>query len=172
MNPIEKTLYFAYGSNMNLPQMHFRCADATRVGRVKLDGYRLEFCGNGHTGVATVITHPESCVEGVLWEISALDERRLDIYEGYPWLYGKETVEVCRPNGASVRVMAYTLNAPFKENPAPPSKAYFQCLLDGCAQNDISDRPIREAAARAGWYEQTVETERARKPRHSGYDER
>lgn len=37
-------LYFAYGSNMNLNQMAFRCPDAEVVDTVRLEGYRLAFC--------------------------------------------------------------------------------------------------------------------------------
>ena len=40
-------LYFAYGSNMNLNQMAFRCPDAEVVDTVRLEGYRLAFCMNG-----------------------------------------------------------------------------------------------------------------------------
>ena len=43
----EKTLYFAYGSNLNLDQMARRCPDAEPVGRVRLDGYRLAFRRTG-----------------------------------------------------------------------------------------------------------------------------
>ena len=37
-------LYFAYGSNMNLDQMEFRCPAAAVKENVRLDGYRLAFC--------------------------------------------------------------------------------------------------------------------------------
>ena len=40
---MEKLLYFAYGSNMNLDQMAFRCPDAEVVGVVRVDDYRLTF---------------------------------------------------------------------------------------------------------------------------------
>ena len=35
---MENTLYFAYGSNINLGQMEYRCPDASVVGPVVLDG--------------------------------------------------------------------------------------------------------------------------------------
>ena len=41
------TLYFAYGSNINLDQMAFRCPDATVIGPVTLENYELLFRGNG-----------------------------------------------------------------------------------------------------------------------------
>jgi hypothetical protein len=42
---MKETYYFAYGSNMNLDQMAYRCPAAFVVENVKLDGYRLTFCG-------------------------------------------------------------------------------------------------------------------------------
>ena len=41
--PTGTLLYFAYGSNMNLNQMAFRCPDAEVVDTVRLEGYRLAF---------------------------------------------------------------------------------------------------------------------------------
>ena len=40
---MEERLYFAYGSNINLDQMAFRCPNAEVEGPVTLDGYRLAF---------------------------------------------------------------------------------------------------------------------------------
>ena len=48
---MEKPLYFAYGSNINLDQMRYRCPDATVYGQAVLDNYDLRFRGSG---VATV----------------------------------------------------------------------------------------------------------------------
>lgn len=75
---------------MNRNQMTFRCPDAKVVGCVRLEGYRLAFRTNGdRNGVATILPEPDSFVDGVLWRISERDERRLDHYEGFPYLYGK-----------------------------------------------------------------------------------
>lgn len=40
------TLYFAYGSNINLNQMEHRCPDASVVGPVTLEGWELLFRRN------------------------------------------------------------------------------------------------------------------------------
>ena len=54
-------LYFAYGSNMNVNQMAFRCPDAEVVDTVRLEGYRLAFCMNGGgNGVATIFKIPST----------------------------------------------------------------------------------------------------------------
>lgn len=131
---------------MNRNQMAFRCPDAEVAGSVRLEGYRLAFRENGGgVGVATVLPEPDSFVDGVLWRISERDERRLDHYEGFPYLYGKTPVTVTGRNGQKLEVMAYSMNSPYKETPAMPSKAYLEGILDGCRQNGIKIASILEA---------------------------
>lgn len=152
----ETTLYFAYGSNMNLHQMEDRCPDAQVVGNVHLEGYRLAFRGNGSgCGVATILPEPGSRVEGVLWRVSGEDERNLDCYEGYPRLYGKETIRVQDRQGENYEVMVYTMQPPYKECPATPSQSYLRGILQGCQQNGLAVRPVLEAVRRTQM-EQTV----------------
>ena len=141
-------LYFAYGSNMNMDQMAFRCPDASVVGVVRVEDYRLTFCGSGYAGVATILPQPGSHVDGVLWRISAADEKHLDFYEGYPRLYGKEPVEVIDSSGQRTTVMAYTMNSPYKESPAPPAPRYMSGIMDGCCQNEINPVPMLQEAKR------------------------
>ena len=145
----KEKLYFAYGSNMNLNQMAFRCPDAEVVESVRLEGYRLAFRTNGGgNGVATILPEEGSRVEGVLWKITSECEKSLDFYEGYPHLYGKETVKVQGKDGVKREVMAYTMNAPYKDQPAIPSDLYFMGIVEGCHQNGISSRSITDALKR------------------------
>ena len=54
---MEDRYYFAYGSNMNLEQMKYRCPAAEVVENVRLEDYRLAFRGRAPgNGVATVLT--------------------------------------------------------------------------------------------------------------------
>ena len=57
-------LYIAYGSNLNLPQMAFRCPTAKVVGASEIKDYGLLFCGSRRNSVATVETLKGSTV---LW---------------------------------------------------------------------------------------------------------
>ena len=41
--------------------------------------------------------------------------------------------------------MAYTMNSPYKDVPAMPSKAYLEGILNGCRQNGIEIAPVLEA---------------------------
>ena len=82
---MEDRYYFAYGSNMNLEQMKYRCPAAEVVENVRLEDYRLAFRGKAPgNGVATVLPEKGSCVEGVLWKITEACEKSLDFYEGFP----------------------------------------------------------------------------------------
>ena len=88
-------MYFAYGSNINLVQMAYRCPAAQVVGPVVLEGYELLFRGNASgNGVATIKPKEGQQVHGLLWRITPGCERSLDLYEGYPHLYEKESVAV------------------------------------------------------------------------------
>ena len=73
------TFYFAYGSNMNQEQMEYRCLNSRPLGKVSLLGYR--FIINSR-GVATIIPHNYSTVNGVLWLINLKHELTLDYFEG------------------------------------------------------------------------------------------
>ena len=54
----QESLYFAYGSNINLRQMAVRCPDAKVVAPAVLENYELLFRGNERAfGVATI--HPK-----------------------------------------------------------------------------------------------------------------
>ena len=119
------------------------------VDTVRLEGYRLAFRENGGgIGVATVLPEPDSFVDGVLWRISERDERRLDHYEGFPYLYGKAPVTVTGRNGQKLEVMVYSMNSPYKETPAMPSKAYLEGILNGCRQNGIEIESVLDAVWR------------------------
>ena len=41
--------------------------------------------------------------------------------------------------------MVYTMQTPYREQPALPSQGYLRVILDGCAQNGLAVRPVLEA---------------------------
>ena len=136
---------------MNVNQMAFRCPDAEVVEPVRLEGYCLAFRTNGGgNGVATILPEQDSYVDGVLWRISERDEQHLDHYEGFPYLYGKESVVVTNQDGVRREIMAYTMNSPYKDVPALPSPSYLEGILHGCRQNGIEIAPVIEAVRRTG----------------------
>lgn len=48
----------------------------------------------------------------------------------------------------SLDIMAYTMNAPYKDQPAIPSDLYFMGIVEGCHQNGISSRSVTDALKR------------------------
>lgn len=144
---MSETLYFAYGSNMNLNQMAHRCPDAKVVGVCRAEGFQLAF--RGGSGVATILPQKDSFVEGVLWRITERCEQSLNRHEGYPHLYDKETIQVHRPGLPPVEVMVYTINEPYRSQPALPSPGYLHGILEGCRQNGVSTKHIKKAVEEA-----------------------
>ncbi|RGP60554.1 aig2 family [Fusarium longipes] len=71
--------YFAYGSNLHLLQMKKRCPGSKFIGSAKLVDYRWQI---NERGYANVIEAQGHWVEGLVYEINARDEARLDINEG------------------------------------------------------------------------------------------
>ena len=80
-------LYFAYGSNLHHFQMKRRCKDSVFLKKINLRDYRLTF--RSKYRAADIEFKKNSIVPGGLFEISNSDERRLDLYEDYPFLYKK-----------------------------------------------------------------------------------
>lgn len=146
---MKKRYYFAYGSNCNLGQMAHRCPDATLVGRVTLQNYRLTFNGRGmmrSSGVASVRRHNGRYVPGLLWEITPECERSLDRYEGYPYLYEKKNVTVHTEDGGTVKAMVYVMTDRYQD-PAIPSSGYLQGIVEGFQENGLNVVPVLDALA-------------------------
>lgn len=144
---MEEKLYFAYGSNINLDQMSYRCPAAQVVGSVTLEGYELLFRGNaGGNGVATIAPHEGGTVHGLLWTITPECERALDRYEGYPSFYSKEPVTVRDKGGQEITVMAYVMTGgDWWRDPAPPSLDYYLGIQEGYQQNGLPLAPLNKA---------------------------
>ena len=100
--------YIAYGSNMDLEQMKYRCPNAKLIGTGNLIGWRLMFKGS-QTGAYATIERDEKCtVPILLWDISKADEKRLDFYEGFPTFYYKKNVQVA--DSTITKGMAYIMH--------------------------------------------------------------
>ncbi len=147
---MERKLYFAYGSNINLNQMAERCPDAEVVATAILDGYELLFRGNrSGFGVATIEPLSGSQVHGLLWNLTPECERSLDIYEGYPRLYEKEDITVRTVDGRAWTVMAYVMTGELWRDPAVPSGPYFNGILEGYRQNGLPVKALEAALKNA-----------------------
>jgi len=78
-------LYFAYGSNLHHLQMKKRCKNSFFLKKINLKDSRLTF----RNMYADIEHKKNSIVQGALFEISKIDEKKLDVYEDYPIVYKK-----------------------------------------------------------------------------------
>ena len=90
----KKRYYLAYGSNLNMEQMHYRCPGAVPLSTAELEGYRLLFKGS-KTGSYLTIEKAEGFTVPVgVWSVPAEDEERLNHYEGFPHFYYKTDMDI------------------------------------------------------------------------------
>jgi gamma-glutamylcyclotransferase (GGCT)/AIG2-like uncharacterized protein YtfP len=111
-------LYFAYGANLNMDGMGYRCPRAVPVRPFHLKDWRLAF-----SGVATIIPETGSRVHGALWEITTECEENLDLFEGFPYLYTKIHL-----THQEQEFMVYVMN---DDPPGLPSSSYFDTIAQG-----------------------------------------
>ena len=132
----------AYGSNLNLGQMKYRCPKARQLGSFYLPNYRLVF-----RGVADIepTKDSDSLLPIGIWQITEECEKALDIYEGVKReLYRKEYI-----NG----ILTYRMN---NTEIYPPSKDYFTSILIGYNNFGLNPSHLYDAL---GWshYSDSVE---------------
>ena len=122
-----KRYYIAYGSNLNLEQMGYRCPTATVLGATKLIGYKLVFKGSPINAYATIEASENGIVPVVVWELQKQDEKVLDIYEGFPKFYYKENLRVT-VNGKEIEAMVYIMDS---TKIGVPSLRYYNVIKTG-----------------------------------------
>ena len=131
-----KKLYIAYGSNLNIEQMSWRCPTATIWGKGILKDWTLIFRSMRGPAYATIKKDAGSNVPVVVWEIDRRSEFSLDRYEGYPSFYHKEDIEVTMDNGEAITGMAYIMNQ--QAGPGIPSKSYVRTIMEGYLDNNLN----------------------------------
>jgi len=144
---MSKRLYVAYGSNLNLEQMKYRCPTAKLYGTGEIKNYELQFKGRQDSAFATIAPKEGASVPAAVWEIQPRDELSLDRYEGYPSHYFKRDIPV-QLDGEEVNAMVYIMN--LKMNFGLPSPHYYQTVYEGyndCGLNtDVLDKAVGENA--------------------------
>jgi gamma-glutamylcyclotransferase len=111
-------IYFAYGANLSLDSMSWRCPDAEPVTAFYLRDWRLEL--HCH---ATIRPSAGDCVAGALWSITPDCEASLDAFEGYPVYYHKQIVQQ-----DGIEFMVYVMNEPLSGR---PGSSYVNLLAEG-----------------------------------------
>lgn len=140
-----KKYYIAYGSNLHIGQMAYRCPDATIVGSAELKNWRLMFKGSKTGNYATIEPCVGESVPVLVWEISEADERSLDRYEGFPVFYFKQNLSVL-VNGQEVEAMVYLMRLDAKVG--APSLSYVNTLEIGYRDAGFDRTCLRAAINR------------------------
>ena len=132
-------LYVAYGSNLSVEQMAFRCPDAEIVGKGKLKEWRLEFGRH-----ATIVPAEGSEVPVLVWSVTDEDEKKLDRYEGFPVYYYKDNVSVeMSDTGQIVEAMVYIMTE--KQKNGRPTQGYVDTIWSGYDRFGFDHKYILDA---------------------------
>ena len=146
--------YIAYGSNLNTRQMAYRCPTAKKLHTAILEGYSLEFRGREGNAYATISPFEDGKVPVLLWEIQAMDEQRLDLYEGWPRFYRKEMIPV-EIEGETREAMVYIMNG--AQDLAMPSGRYWQTVWEGYEENGLDTDVLEVALEKSEWSQESLE---------------
>lgn len=139
-------LYVAYGSNLDKMQMKYRCPGARPVYSGHLENWQLIYRGS-KTGAYASIRYKKGCRVPVgIWEITAHDEKFLDMYEGYPSFYQKKNIYVHLEDGSRVKAMVYIMRS--DAAPGVPSKQYMRTILRGYADFHLDENYLIESLIR------------------------
>lgn len=132
----KKQLYIAYGSNINLEQMAYRCPHSKVVGTSEIKDFELEF-----RDVATIVPKENASVPVLIWELDERDLPILNRYEGWPRLYRQEKMNF-ELDGKSYKGMAYLMN---RGEISPPSQQYYNTILQGYRENGLDESYLQKA---------------------------
>lgn len=141
-------LYAAYGSNMDPAQMLQRCPSSPLAGTGWLSGWRLTFGGEdlGWEGaLATVVEESGSAVFVALYDMSELDARALDSWEGADiGLYTRIRLRIHTLDG-EVLAWLYALRA---YEGGLPSARYLGVIAEAAEAVDAPDEYVRDLRLR------------------------
>ena len=135
-------MYFAYGSNLNIDQMNYRCPDSRYIMNGVLPGHRLVF-----RGPLDIQRQNRKVTHGAIFQISKRDLRALDHYEGYPKCYTRQIMSIQMDKDAYIDCWVYqmTNRTVEKRDGRMPSDRYMETVIDGALELDIPLDPIMEA---------------------------
>ena len=128
-----KRYYLAYGSNLNIRQMRYRCPTAKPIGITAIPDYELLYKGSGTGAYLTIEPKKDGRVPIAVWEVTEADEKRLDAYEGCPTFYYKKELRlpVKLRNGKTKKVDAFIYIMHKERRHGIPSLTYIRTCEEG-----------------------------------------
>ena len=143
-----KRYYAAYGSNLNILQMRYRCPSARVIGVAEISDYRLLFKGSKTGAYLTIEKQKGSVVPVGIWEVSAADERSLDRYEGFPNFYYKTEMSLDIKGirtGKIRRRKCFVYIMHEERELALPSRSYVRTCIEGYFDFDFNTKYLKQA---------------------------
>lgn len=126
--------YIAYGSNINLEQMAYRCPYSKIIGKGYLNRWKLVF--NTHADIIYTDNKSDK-VPVLIWEIDNRDWKNLDKYEGYPKYYVKQNIKTHFEDGRTEKCIAYVM-AKNRKGFSAPYEDYFLKIAYGYKDNKMN----------------------------------
>ncbi len=139
-----KKYYLAYGSNLNVHQMKYRCPTARIVGTAVIRDYELLYKGSKTGSYLTIEKKKGGVVPVAVWEVTAADEHSLDAYEGCPNFYYKKNMEVTLDE-TGIRIDAFVYIMHEERKLGIPTSAYVQTCKFGYALFKFDFKYLDEA---------------------------
>lgn len=140
--------YLAYGSNLNVRQMRFRCPTALVVGKGVIRDYRLLFKGSKTGSYLTIEKAKGYEVPVAVWKVDEACEESLDRYEGYPSFYYKKEIEIdfkSIKKGLPRHSKAFVYIMHEERELGIPSRGYVEVCLEGYRTFGFNPILIEEA---------------------------
>lgn len=147
----KKKYYLAYGSNLNIRQMRYRCPTAKPIGITAIPNYELLYKGSKTGSYLTIEKKKGSLVPIAVWEVTAADEKRLDAYEGYPNFYYKKEMKlpVRLANGKTKKLTAFIYIMHEERELGCPSLAYIRTCKEGYRNFGFDQKYLETAYLRS-----------------------
>ena len=134
--------YFAYGSNLLNSRIRRRCPEHQIVGIAVLEGFAFVI---GVSGYATIRASAGRRVLGVLYQISAVDEVRLDRCEAVDkGVYRREEVTV-HWEEREIKALVYIDD---RSASSVPRKGYLEGIVAGARNHNLPEDYVAELE---GW---------------------
>lgn len=133
-----KRLYFAYGSNMSQERLEKRVGSVTKIGTHTLYGYKLVFnAGNAYANIE-MCPYGKHFVEGVIYEMTIQQMRRLDTAEGFPHFYQRMSLPIIDKGILRDLHVYFSINPGYLNSvPLLPLEEYISYLIQGCKENNL-----------------------------------
>ncbi len=134
-----RRFYFAYGSNIDVMGMRWRCPGAKMVEIAQLRDFRFLI---NTRGLATIVPQKDCAVYGILWTITESDEEVLDHYEGVAVeLYYKTTVKIETKTAHDREALVYIAN---DTDAGTPWSSYLDNIVAAARRHGLPDEYVEE----------------------------